>query len=146
MLVNARRMSLPDSEDDAVLVTASDITAQKASEQQIRQLNRQLEGKVEQVSDVNRELEAFSYSVSHDLRAPLRHIAGFSDKLTRQLGDGVDEKSRHYLDVIAGSAKRMSDLRSEERRVGKECVSKCRSRGSPSHKKKKKKIHKAQRE
>src|SRR3546814_874053 len=110
MLVNARRMSLPDSEDDAVLVTASDITAQKASEQQIRQLNRQLEGKVEQVSDVNRELEAFSYSVSHDLRAPLRHIAGFSDKLMRQLGDGVDEKSRHYLDVIAGSAKRMSDL------------------------------------
>lgn len=110
MLVNARRMALPDSEEDAVLVTASDITAQKASEQQIRQLNRQLEGKVEQVSDVNRELEAFSYSVSHDLRAPLRHIAGFSDKLTRQLGDGVDEKSRHYLDVIAGSAKRMSDL------------------------------------
>src|SRR3546814_7415124 len=48
MLVNARRMSLPDSEDDAVLVTASDITAQKASEQQIRQLNRQLEGQVEQ--------------------------------------------------------------------------------------------------
>src|SRR3546814_1088521 len=87
MLVNARRMALPDSEEDAVLVTASDITAQKASEQQIRQLNRQLEGKVEQVSDVNRELEAFSYSVSHDLRAPLRHIAGFSDKLTRQLGD-----------------------------------------------------------
>jgi PAS domain S-box-containing protein len=110
MLVNARRMSLPDSEDDAVLVTASDITAQKASEHQIRELNRQLEGKVEQVSDVNRELEAFSYSVSHDLRAPLRHIAGFSDKLGRQLGDGIDEKSRHYLDVISGSARRMSAL------------------------------------
>jgi PAS domain S-box-containing protein len=110
MLVNARRMSLPDSEDDAVLVTASDITAQKASEHQIRELNRQLEGKVELVSDVNRELEAFSYSVSHDLRAPLRHIAGFSDKLGRQLGDGVDEKSRHYLDVISGSARRMSAL------------------------------------
>jgi len=110
MLVNARRMSLPDSEDDAVLITASDITAQKASEQQIRALNRQLEGKVEQVSDVNRELEAFSYSVSHDLRAPLRHIAGFSDKLSRQLGDDIDDKSRHYLDVIAGSARRMSAL------------------------------------
>ena len=110
MLVNARRMALPESEDDAVLITASDITAQKASEQQIRALNRQLEGKVEQVSDVNRELEAFSYSVSHDLRAPLRHIAGFSDKLARQLGDDIDDKSRHYLDVIAGSARRMSDL------------------------------------
>src|SRR5690606_20616479 len=84
--------------------------AQKTSEQQIRELNRQLEGKVEQVSDVNRELEAFSYSVSHDLRAPLRHIAGFSDKLARHLGEGVDDKSRHYLDVIAGSARRMSAL------------------------------------
>ena len=110
MLVNARRMELPDSEDDAVLVTASDVTAQKTSEQQIRELNRQLEGKVEQVSDVNRELEAFSYSVSHDLRAPLRHIAGFSDKLARHLGEDIDDKSRHYLDVIAGSARRMSAL------------------------------------
>src|SRR5690606_35502727 len=110
MLVNARRMSLPDSEDDAVLVTASDITAQKASEQQIRQLNRQLEGKVEQVSDVNRELEAFSYSVSHDLRAPLRHIAGFADKLGRHLGDDADERADHYINVISSSAKRMSAL------------------------------------
>lgn len=110
MLINARRMSLPDSDDDVVLVTASDVTAQKTSELQIRELNRQLEGKVDQVSEVNRELEAFSYSVSHDLRAPLRHIAGFADKLGRHLGDGVDDKSRHYLDVISGSAKRMSAL------------------------------------
>ncbi len=110
MLINARRMPLPDAADSVVLVTASDVTVQKASEQQIRELNRQLEGKVDQVSDVNRELEAFSYSVSHDLRAPLRHIAGFADKLGRQLGDDADEKSRHYLGVIAGSAKRMSTL------------------------------------
>ena len=93
-----------------VLVTANDVTAQKAAELQVRELNRQLQGKVDQVSEVNRELEAFSYSVSHDLRAPLRHIAGFADKLGRQLGDGADDKSRHYLDVIAGSAKRMSTL------------------------------------
>src|SRR3546814_14787403 len=59
MLVNARRMALPDSEEDAVLVTASDITAQKAREQQIRQLNRQLEGKGEQVSAGNREREGW---------------------------------------------------------------------------------------
>lgn len=110
MLINARAMSLPDSDDDVVLVTASDVTAQQASERYIRELNRQLEGKVEQVSDVNRELEAFSYSVSHDLRAPLRHIAGFADKLGRQLGEDVDDKSRHYLQVIASSAKRMSTL------------------------------------
>jgi len=110
MLINARRMPLPDREDAVVLVTASDVTAQSMSERQIRDLNQQLEGKVEQVSDVNRELEAFSYSVSHDLRAPLRHIAGFADKLSRHLGDEVDEKTTHYLGVIGGSARRMSAL------------------------------------
>lgn len=110
MLLSARRMELPDSEQQAVLLTASDISAQILHERQIRDLNRQLEGKIEQVSDVNRELEAFSYSVSHDLRAPLRHIGGFADKLGRHLGEGVDDKSRHYLDVITGSSKRMSAL------------------------------------
>src|SRR5690606_38145521 len=92
MMINARRMPLPDSEESVARVTASDISVRKASDRQIRELNRQLEGKVEQVSDVNRELEAFSYSASHDLRAPLRHIAGFGDKLGRHLGDGADEK------------------------------------------------------
>lgn len=110
MLVNARRMPLPDRDERVVLVTLSDVSAQKAIENQVRHLNRQLEGKVEQVSEVNRELEAFSYSVSHDLRAPLRHIAGFADKLERRLGDGADEKSRHYLEVIGGSARRMAEL------------------------------------
>ena len=76
----------------------------------IGELNRQLEGKVEQVTEVNRELEAFSYSVSHDLRAPLRHVAGFADKLSRHLGDGIDEKGTHYLEVIGNSARRMSTL------------------------------------
>ena len=91
-------------------IIASDITAQKVAESHVRELNRQLEGKIEQVSDVNRELEAFSYSVSHDLRAPLRHISGFADKLERHLGERNDEKSRHYISIISGSAKRMSQL------------------------------------
>lgn len=110
MLLNARRMQLPDREDEVVLMTVSDISAQKAAQQRIGDLNRQLEGKVEQVTEVNRELEAFSYSVSHDLRAPLRHVAGFADKLSRHLGEGLDEKGAHYLEVIGGSARRMSSL------------------------------------
>jgi len=110
MLVNARLMELPDNDETVALVTASDISLQKASEEHIRELNRQLEGKVALVSDVNRELEAFSYSVSHDLRAPLRHIAGFSDKLRRHLGDALDDKGQHYIGVISGSARRMSEL------------------------------------
>ena len=110
MLINARRMQLPDRADEVVLMTVSDITAQKAAQQRIADLNRQLEGKIEQVSEVNRELEAFSYSVSHDLRAPLRHVAGFADKLSRHLGDSLDDRGRHYLDVISNSARRMSSL------------------------------------
>lgn len=110
MVINARRMPLPQTEENTVMITASDISARRAGENRIHELNRQLEGKVEQISDVNRELEAFSYSVSHDLRAPLRHTAGFADKLQRHLGEAADEKSRHYLQVISGSAKRMSDL------------------------------------
>lgn len=110
MLLNATRMPLPDSDDVAVLLTASDVSAQNAARREILELNRQLQGKVDQVSDVNRELEAFSYSVSHDLRAPLRHIGGFADKLGRHLGDVQDEKTARYLQVISDSARRMSQL------------------------------------
>ena len=110
LMVNARRMVLPDSTDEVALVTANDVTAQKVAEHQVRELNRQLQGKVDQVSEVNRELEAFSYSVSHDLRAPLRHIGGFADKLGRHLGERNDEKSQHYIGVITTSARRMSQL------------------------------------
>jgi len=110
MLLNARRMPLPDTDDEVVLLTISDVTVQRAVQLRVEELNRQLEGKVEQVSEVNRELEAFSYSVSHDLRAPLRHVAGFSDKLSRHLGDAADDKSRHYLEVISSSARRMAAL------------------------------------
>ena len=110
LLVNARRMALPDRSDEVALVTANDVTAQKAAELQVRELNRQLVGKVDQVSEVNRELEAFSYSVSHDLRAPLRHIGGFADKLGRHLGERNDEKTFHYLNTITTSARRMSQL------------------------------------
>jgi len=110
MLINARRMPLPDSDDEVVLMTVSDVTLQRAVQQRVEELNRQLEGKVEQMAEVNRELEAFSYSVSHDLRAPLRHVAGFSDKLVRHLGEGADEKTRHYLQVIGDSARRMAAL------------------------------------
>ena len=110
MLLNAQRMVLPDSEDEVALITLSDITHQKTAEMEISELNQQLRGKIDQVSDANRELEAFSYSVSHDLRAPLRHISGFAEKLGRELGEDASERSRHYLATIDASAKRMAAL------------------------------------
>ncbi|MFC5438948.1 sensor histidine kinase [Rhodanobacter ginsenosidimutans] len=110
VVINARRLQKLDTDAPTLLLTVSDVTTRALAEQQVNDLNRQLEGKVAQVSDVNRELEAFSYSVSHDLRAPLRHISGFARKLEQHLGERVDEKASHYIDVIGGSAQRMALL------------------------------------
>jgi signal transduction histidine kinase len=110
VVINARRLQQQDSDAPTLLVTVSDVTVRALAEQQVTDLNRQLEGKVSQISDVNRELEAFSYSVSHDLRAPLRHVSGFARKLEQHLGEGVDEKAGHYLEVISSSAQRMAQL------------------------------------
>jgi len=110
VVVNARPMQLPDAQEAAILLTVSDITARKQFEAQVLELNRQLEGKIAQISDSNRELEAFSYSVSHDLRAPLRHITGFAEKLQRHLGEKADEETRHYSEVVVSSSRRMSSL------------------------------------
>ena len=114
VLVNARRMDLSDdaeiADERTILLTVSDVTARKRYEQQISELNTELEAKVAQVSEINRELESFSYSVSHDLRAPLRHIAGFADKLGTHIAHAADDRSRHYLGVIGDAARRMSNL------------------------------------
>ncbi|MBN8924252.1 MAG: histidine kinase [Rhodanobacter sp. 68-29] len=110
VVVNARRIQQQDSDAQTLLLTVSDVTARALAEHRVSELNHQLEGKVAQISDVNRELEAFSYSVSHDLRAPLRHIAGFAGKLRQHLGERVDDTGSHYLDVIGSSAQRMAQL------------------------------------
>ncbi|HEX7814263.1 sensor histidine kinase [Dyella sp.] len=110
VVINARRLEQEDGDAPALLLTVSDITSRALAEREVKDLNRQLEGKVQQISDVNRELEAFSYSVSHDLRAPLRHIAGFAGKLGRHLGEDADEQTHHYLHVITEAAQRMGQL------------------------------------
>jgi len=110
VVINARRLQQRDADAPTLLLTVSDVTVRALAEQKVHELNRQLEGKVTQVSDVNRELEAFSYSVSHDLRAPLRHIAGFARKLEQHLGERIDDKASHYIEVIGNSAQRMALL------------------------------------
>lgn len=93
-----------------VFAVIRDITVQKQGEAKILELNLTLRNQLEQLAATNRELESFSYSVSHDLRAPLRHIIGFVDLLNSKAGVALDEKSRHYLEVISGAAKRMGVL------------------------------------
>ena len=87
-----------------------DITRQKQNEGKIAELNAALRTQVEQLALSNRELEAFSYSVSHDLRAPLRHVIGFVDLLNARELTALDDKSRHYLEVISEAAKKMGNL------------------------------------
>ena len=80
----------------------------------LQDLNNSLEQRVAertaQLSEANSELEAFSYSVSHDLRTPLRHILGFADLLKRESGEGATPKAARYLKVIGESAERMNRL------------------------------------
>jgi signal transduction histidine kinase len=110
MLVNARRMPGSDGADPSIILTANDVTATRSAERQIRELNEQLNERVEEISEANRELERFSYSVSHDLRAPLRHIAAYALKLERELDLEAGTRAAQHLGVIGESAQRMGVL------------------------------------
>ncbi|HZX31410.1 MAG TPA: CHASE domain-containing protein [Rhodocyclaceae bacterium] len=87
-----------------------DIGERREAERRIGQLNAELRRQVEQLAEVNRELESFSYSVSHDLRAPLRAINGFARLLAEEHGGRMDPEGRRLLEVILDSSVRMGHL------------------------------------
>jgi light-regulated signal transduction histidine kinase (bacteriophytochrome) len=92
------------------VVVASFATVRRRIEENLRRAQEELAGRAAQLEAANKELEAFSYSVSHDLRAPLRHVAGYAELLQKHASSSLDDKSRRYMKAILEAAKRMGNL------------------------------------
>ncbi len=88
----------------------SEIAERKRAEEKILRLNRDLKHHITQLEESNKELEAFSYSVSHDLRSPLRGIDGFSQALLEDYADKLDEEGKDYLQRVRAGSQRMAQL------------------------------------
>ena len=112
-VVVASRWSLRRDKQEqpaGVLETNNDITERKHREEEIRGLNQELLKRSSELESTNKELEAFAYSVSHDLRAPLRHITGYAEMLQKNASPVLSDKGQRYMTVILESAKRMGNL------------------------------------
>jgi K+-sensing histidine kinase KdpD len=87
-----------------------EVEQRRQREDEIRKLNQELGKRAAELEAANKELESFAYSVSHDLRAPLRHMAGYAELLQRQASSLLDEKSQRFIRTILDAAKRMGNL------------------------------------
>jgi PAS domain S-box-containing protein len=107
---------LKDNQDNSGggVAVLRDITERKAAERQVQELNRTLEARViertAELKAANKELEAFTYSVSHDLRAPLRHISGFTRIMVEKFGPALPAEAQKHLQLIEQGATRMGQL------------------------------------
>ncbi len=110
-IIRTRRTLYEDAKNEKFIVAIiRDFTGQKLAEEKIRQLNDDLNRRNQELININKELEAFSYSVSHDLRAPLRAINGFANALLEDYAGRLDAEGHRYLDLIRTNAKNMGQL------------------------------------
>lgn len=108
--MRCRLSSFESNGQPHLLLIIEDITEQVQKQAEIEALNQQLLAQAARLEQANQELEAFSYSVSHDLRAPLRSLDGFSQVLLTRYADRLDGQGRHYLERIRAGAQRMGEL------------------------------------
>jgi signal transduction histidine kinase len=87
-----------------------EVEQRRHREEEIRKLNQELGKRAAELQSSNHELESFAYSVSHDLRAPLRHMVGYSELLQKQASSALDEKSQRFIQTILNAAKKMGNL------------------------------------
>ncbi len=99
-----------DGQPLGVWAIVRDMTERKRAEEAITRLNAELHSHVSQLEDANRELDAFSYSVSHDLRAPLRAVDGYARVLKEDYGELLDAEGHRVLGVVRSEARRMGEL------------------------------------
>lgn len=110
VLFSASVISEPGSPAKSIVITERDVTEQKIADEKIRQLNERLRKNVIQVEAANKELESFSYSVSHDLRAPLRALSGNVGFFEEDYGDKLDDGAKTIIAKIQHNVKRMDRL------------------------------------
>jgi PAS domain S-box-containing protein len=100
----------PFASEQLIYIFARDITTRKAAEEEIKSLNGELNRRINDLTDVNKELESFNYSISHDLRAPLRSIASFTQVVQTQYGAVLGTDGLDYLRRVESAAKYMDKL------------------------------------
>jgi PAS domain S-box-containing protein len=105
-----RLVKKPDGSNSHIIGAWHDITERKHDEAMIAELNADLRRRAAQLEATNKELEAFTYSVSHDLRAPLRAMDGFSRILIEDFQSDLPEEAQHYLDRVRANAQKMGEL------------------------------------
>lgn len=110
VLFSASVISDPGSSHNSIVITERDVTRQKIADEQIRQLNVTLQKNVVQLEGANKELEAFSYSVSHDLRAPLRALHGNARILDEDFGEALSVDAKAIIEKIHDNVSRMDRL------------------------------------
>jgi PAS domain S-box-containing protein len=127
VIFSAALLTEPNQGRSSMAITERDITKQKLADQQIRELNGDLEVKLTELEQVNHELESFSYSISHDLRSPLRALAGYATIISEDYAEKLDAEAGRLLGNIHRNVQRMGSLIDdllEFSRLGKKPVEK----------------------